>query len=293
MGGGARRIEVNDADVVGVVYQPEDGPGPPVVVLSGSGGGIPEEYARKLAEYGLTAFGLGYFGAPGLPPALVEIPVEMLGRGIDRFGAEFGDGRPVGVMGSSKGAELALVLASHRGDTVGPVVAVAPSCVVWYGLDRSDVTSMSRSSWTWRGSPLPFLAYREDQLPLTGPDGVRIDVCYDLSQYDPDAIELASIPIERAQGPILLLSGDDDHMWDSAGMAARLVRRAAERETSTVVESVVYAGAGHAFLHREFFPNVDARGRPVWDFGGTSASDGTAAGDAWPRISAFFGGAAP
>ena len=45
------------------------------VMLGGSSGGIPEGLARRLAENGVSAFALGYFGAPGLPPALIEIPI--------------------------------------------------------------------------------------------------------------------------------------------------------------------------------------------------------------------------
>jgi uncharacterized protein len=105
------------------------------VVLGGSYGGIPEGPARRLAENGLSAFALGYFGAPGLPAGLVQIPIEKLQQGIEFFRGRFAGGRGVGVLGFSKGAELALLLAAGSEGAIARVVAVAPSHVVWFGLN--------------------------------------------------------------------------------------------------------------------------------------------------------------
>lgn len=83
-----------------------------VIVLSGSGGGIPEGYARKLCDYRLTAFALAYFGVAGLPESLEEIPVETIERGVGWFRSQLANTSGVGLMGTSKGAELALLAAS-------------------------------------------------------------------------------------------------------------------------------------------------------------------------------------
>lgn len=88
----------------------------------------------------MSAFALGYFGAPGLPAALVEVPIESLQQGIELFRERFADGRAVGLVGFSKGAELALLLAAQMGGAIGRVVAVAPSHVVWFDSSRRDLT---------------------------------------------------------------------------------------------------------------------------------------------------------
>ncbi|MGH2759152.1 MAG: acyl-CoA thioester hydrolase/BAAT C-terminal domain-containing protein [Actinomycetota bacterium] len=232
----------------------------------------------------MTAFALGYFGSPGLPRALVEIPIEALRSGVHWFRERFAEDQPVGVMGSSKGAELALVLGSRLGDAIGRIVAVAPTYVAWYGLDQTDPTSGNRSSWTWRGRPVPFLRYSVEVQPDLGPAGMRVDMCYDLARYEAPDIEAATIQVERCHGPILLLSGSDDHMFPAAFFAKRIVERLSSLGRDSDVTSVVYPGAGHAFLHSEFFANVDAGGRPIWDFGGDPEADKVAATDAWPRI---------
>ena len=138
-----RRIPVHAEGIVGVVFEPAGGSDQFAVMLGGSYGGVPEAPARRLAQQGVCAFALGYFGAPGLPAALIEIPIEALQRGIDWFSDGYAGGRPVGLMGFSKGAELALVLGARLGSSVRRVVAVAPSNVVWFGLKASETRSRS------------------------------------------------------------------------------------------------------------------------------------------------------
>jgi uncharacterized protein len=276
-----RRTEVS-GETVGVVFEPDEGSNHFAVVLGGSGGGIPENLARRLAEGGVSAFALGYFGAAGLPPHLVEIPIELLERGIELFRERFAGGEDIGLVGISKGAELALTLAAELGDAIGPVVAIAPSNVVWYGLNFSDPTAATRSSWTMRGAPLPFLR-RSDVMPVFTDAGMRTDVCYALSDHDPEAVNAAQIRLEQARGPVLLLAGADDHMWPSALMADQIVRRMHDHGRGEDVTNVTYGGAGHAFLLREFFTSP-----PPFDFGGTAESDSAAATDGWARIAAFL-----
>jgi dienelactone hydrolase len=276
------RVPIDDQGVHGVVFVPEESRGF-VVVLSGSGGGVPEGYARRLAGYGLTSFALAYFGVDGLPTSLEEVPVETIEQGITAFRSRLSIAGRVGIMGSSKGAELALLATSLLPDEIGPTVAVAPSNVSWYGLGQSG----HRSSWTWRGDPVPYLPTKLTSYPTRTDVGLRIDRYYDLSRYTQDEIEAATIPVELITTPILLLSGADDHMWPSALMA-RLVARRLEENTKVEVTDVVYPDAGHAFLHREFFANRDVNGRPIWDFGGSAEADAAAATDAWSRIVSFL-----
>jgi uncharacterized protein len=284
-----RRTEINANGTAGVVFEPEGGSDRFVVMLGGSFGGIPEGPARRLAEHGLTAFALGYFGAPGLPAALVEIPIESLQRGIAVFRASYAGGRAVGLMGFSKGAELALVLAAHLGDRIGPVVAVAPSHVVWFGLKppgpdtdrRSD-----RSSWTLRGAPLTFLPCPPQVEPVFNERGLRTDGFFDLPIYETADVDAARIPVERSAGPILLLSGDDDHQWPAEPMAAEVVRRMANHGRADDVTNIVYPGAGHVFLVQDFLPPLGTG--PPFDYGGSAEADSAAGKDAWQRIAYFL-----
>lgn len=286
-----RRTEVRTGDTVGVVFEPEAGSDHFAVMLGGSYGGIPEGLAKRLAENGVSAFALGYFGAPGLPSALVEIPIESLQQGIELFRQRFAGGRAIGVLGFSKGAELALVLAARLGGAIGRVVAVAPSHVVWFGLKPPgpDVDRRSlQSSWSWHGAPLPFLPCPPDVVPVFTDRGLRTDVFFELGRYEPRDVDAARIPVERSAGPILLLSGDDDHQWPAAPMADEIVRRMQNHGRGDDVTNVVYPGAGHVFLVQDFLPPPSAGTGPPFDFGGGTQADHVAGKDAWRRAVSFL-----
>ncbi len=289
-----RRMEIAIDDVVGVVFAPDVPTRHFAVVLTGSGGGVPQGPAGRLAEHGITTFALGYFGGPGLQPDLVKVPIERLQRGIALFRDQFTGGRPVGILGWSKGAELALALAARSGVAIGPVVAVAPSHVAWFGLEpfKSDRPSADRrsahSSWTEGGIELPFLPFFPDVEPLFTADGFRTDAFFDLPRYEPEAVDAARIHVEAATGPLLLLSGDDDHQWPASAMAGEIVVRMKGHGRAGDVTNVVYPNAGHIFLQREFFPPPADRIGPPFDFGGGAEADEAASGDAWPRIAAFL-----
>jgi dienelactone hydrolase len=286
-----RRTQIDSGGTVGVVFEPDKPANHFVVMLGGSYGGVPEGLARRLAENGVCAFALGYFGAPGLPSALEEIPIESLQRSIESFSERYAGGRAVGLLGFSKGAELALVLGAQLGTAIGAIVAVAPSHVVWFGLtppgpdpDRRS----TQSSWSQRGVPLPFLACPPVVMPAFSEIGLRTDVFFDLSRHEPAEIDAARIAVERSAGPLLLLSGDDDHQWPSAAMANEIVRRMEENGRADDVINVIYPGAGHAFFVQQFMPPPGPGTRPSFDLGGNVQADHNAGVDAWQRAVSFL-----
>ncbi len=87
------------------------GPHPAMIVLGGSGGGADHWRAALYASHGFAALALAYFGAPGLPRGLVNIPLEYVGEAID-YAIELI--RPprdfCAVEGISRGGELALLI---------------------------------------------------------------------------------------------------------------------------------------------------------------------------------------
>ncbi len=288
-----RRTEINEGKTRGVVFEPAEGSDHFAVMLGGSFGGVPESPARKLAESGVCAFALGYFGAQGLPSELVDIPLESIEQGIQWFRNSHAGNRPVGLLGFSKGAELALVVAAHLPEAIGPVAAVAPSHVVWFGLTapapNGDRRSVS-SSWSLRGVPIPFLPRPPVFAPVFNERGLRTDVFFDLDSYGPSQTDAARIQVEQAAGPILLLSGTDDHQWPAAPMAAEIERRMIEHGRGDRITNVVYPGAGHVFLIREFIPAAMFGIGGLYDYGGSPDEDAIAGEDAWQRISAFLNG---
>ena len=129
-----------------------------IVLLGGWGDGPSPLTAALLADEGYAVLNLGYHHWEGTPERLVGIPVETIGDAIDWIERdERFDGRRVVIYGTSKGAELALLAASHD-QRIKAVAAWAPSSVAFSGIDLRDPTP--GSSWTFTGQPVPHAESR-------------------------------------------------------------------------------------------------------------------------------------
>jgi dienelactone hydrolase len=62
---------------------------------------------------------------------------------------------------------------------------------------------------------------------------------------DQEAATRAEIPVERINGPVLLISGKDDAMWPSERLAEIARRRLAAHHFPHPYRHLAYEGAGH------------------------------------------------
>src|SRR5262249_5463930 len=112
---GTRVTRVHESGLVGMLYEPpDDARHPALIVLGGSGGGLPPPAGVPggLVSRGYVVLALAYFGVPGLPRTLSNIPLEYFGTAIQWLSAQpTVDPMRLGVVGASRGAELALLLA--------------------------------------------------------------------------------------------------------------------------------------------------------------------------------------
>lgn len=148
-------------DLQGVSFAPATHHGVGAVVLGGSSGTVPLERARLLAGLGVHAIALRWFGGPDQSPGICEIALESFERATDRLVAQ--GCRHVAYLGTSKGAEAALLVAAFD-LRISTVVAFSPTSVVWLntGPGRDGHGWPPRSSFTWRGRPLPFAPHEAD-----------------------------------------------------------------------------------------------------------------------------------
>lgn len=283
---------------VGVLHRPPGpGPHPGVIVLSGSEGGVPDYGTGELlASHGFAALSLGYFGAPGLPPELARVPLETVGSAIDGLTArpEVADG-PVGLVGLSRGGELAL-LAGATFPQVGAVVSYNGSGFGGMGLPASGFSAVV-PAWTLGGRDVPFVVPvldGADTVPrflvpalLGAPFPDLAGTWADMERAGPDALAAAEIPIERIAGPVLLLSGADDRLWPSPELADAALRRLQSRGHPFAHEHLSFPGAGHFFSGPPYggpFPSALGSGYGVLAFGGTPEAGAAAAAASWPRV---------
>jgi pimeloyl-ACP methyl ester carboxylesterase len=285
-------IEVDEGGVRGTFTLPDgSGPFPGVVGLSGSGGGIPWWWGELLAPHGIAVLAAAYFGVEPLPKIMCELPletVEIAGRWL-RWRPEVATG-PIGLVGGSKGAELGLLAAATYPDLFGPVAAVAPSCVAWFGVDLTGEVpdASSRSSWTLDGKPVPFVP------PVPGigfdvtPRGRRSVGIYAAALEQADAVAAATIRVERAAGPILLVSGGEDGMCPASQMSQRVVARMAAHGRASDVEHLDFPDCGHVVVRP--WPKGPAPPMP-FDNGGTDDALDRAHEVALPAVVRHLGGA--
>ncbi len=210
-----------------------------VLVLGGSDGGLPNRRAKTIAEHGFSALALAYFKTGRTPEYLDMIPLEYFDQPIEWLKKSLPgqEGRIV-VIGESKGAELALLLASRKSEISG-VVAFVPSAVVFQGIPKDYRTP--RSSWSSKGEPIPFVPYDRSNLP----DPNDVLGIYRNSLKHQEAVRRALIPVNRIKGPILLFSAKDDRMWPSVEMSDMMMSSLREQGFGYTSEHVAYDGAGH------------------------------------------------
>lgn len=278
------------------------GPQPVVIVLSGSGGGFDLDKAALLSRRGFATLALAYFGVPPLPTWLHRIPLDYFEAALGWLATQPEiDSRRVGVLGVSRGAELALLLAAMF-PQIRAVVAFAPSSVAWAAGGRDKATGEIIPTWTWRGAPVPFAP-----LPLRGfmlrsavpvvalKRPVIFRNLFRAGLRNGDAIARAAIPVEQIRGPILLVSGGDDHMWPAAEMSEAIVARLKQHGFTHAVEHLHYPGAGH-MLRYPFLPTTARTSRNPhlrnarFSFGGSPPADAEAQRDSWCRAIAFLQG---
>ncbi len=262
---------VAEPGVAGRLFLPA-GSGRGVVILGGSvpGPGGPVVGAL-LAGHGVPALSLAYWGHPGTPDVLRDIDVEVVVRACDWLRAQPGvDDMPPCVVGLSRGGELALLAATLAPDRVGPVASLAGSGVPWGAWGEG--TDVLETAWRFGGEPVTQMAEDEDDP----------DACID----DEAMVAAAEIAVERATGPVLLLSGEDDAMWPSARLSRIAEDRAARVGVADRVTHVAYPDAGHFCTTPPGFPLM-APG--VVRGGGSRTGNQAARRDSWRRLLDFVG----
>ena len=292
------RETVREDGLFGTFYYPADSE-PVAAILHPHGGFclMPEKPAAVLASRGFAVLALKYCGEDGLPENTgSEIALEYFETAMNWLQArpETASGK-IGVVGMSLGGTLALLLGS-RFEQVGAAVSIKGSGVI------------VNFKFTQNGEPVPATrmqgteiladALRAAQRPECRPESPGGEwSCYNWETThfmfvlfhgfaEPDALYPGVIPVERINGPVMLVSGFDDQSWPSTLYSEVAFQRLKDNEFTHKFEHLAYPGAGHR-LGIAHLPRTDA-GVDWHTWGGNARDAGAANADYWPKMIEFL-----
>jgi len=297
---GVERREIRDEGLVGTLFTPAgEGPHPVVTVLYGSGGGINEPRAAMLASRGYQAFALAYFKAPGLSPYITETPLEYLETGLRWAHRELSPKNGfVAVSGQSRGGELSLLLGATYPELVSAVIAYVPGAMVHGAQGAGDPArgGWQGVTWTMGGVPLEHL-WNNNKAVHWHPWGgdappTRHHSVFFEGLKDRELAARARIPVEKIDGPVLLISGRDDRAWPSSLYSKMVVSTLRRHNHPHPVRHLDFDDAGHA-INLPIVPSTQiTRIHPVskvpYTNGGTPSGNARANDGSWEGMLAFL-----
>lgn len=222
-----------------------------LIVMSGSNGGM--AITRQEAEFyhtnGIPALALALFRTKQTPAELSRVPVEYVEKAIawlKKQGYE-----RIGIDGTSKGSEMALVAASMFPDLSCVIVRV-PSHFVSEGLSGSgkNKAPSGTSCWSYQGKELPFAPYRSRTFSIIGTLMKEKEMHIITFNRDKDVTPDTIIPIEKIQAPVLMLSSRHDEVWPSFESASCMESRLTAAHFPYPHKHVAYEHMSHAALTR-------------------------------------------
>ncbi|NXP17835.1 ACNT2 acyltransferase, partial [Scytalopus superciliaris] len=177
------------------------GPFPGVIDMFGGAGGLIEFRAGLLASRGFAVLALAFFAYDDLPRVLTQLDLEYFEEATDRLLRHPKVRGPgVGVVGVSKGAEVALAMASFL-----PRVAAT----VWI----NGTSFLHGTPLVYGAVTIPPIPYHPERSLLTDTGAMDNRAVYG----DPraPAHRASAIPVENVRGKVLFVVGEADRNFDS------------------------------------------------------------------------------
>jgi uncharacterized protein len=223
---------------------------PLIVGLGGSEGGNAwtSDYWKKIRdqfiEKGYAFLAIGYFGAKGTPDTLQKIAIEDVHNAIkEAVKNRKINKKKIAIIGGSRGADLALLVASYYKD-IKCVVAIVPSHVTFPG----NTNHFTTSTWTFQNKELPFVPVNEEAIPFLMKRNLR--GAFEAMLKDSIAESDACIKVENIRGPILLVSATKDEICASTAMSEKMMERLKSKKFKYYFEHIpIVGGHGEPLKH--------------------------------------------
>ncbi|XP_063145233.1 bile acid-CoA:amino acid N-acyltransferase isoform X1 [Candoia aspera] len=237
---GVERIPVKSGQVRGALFLPPGpGPFPGLIDMFGGAGGLIEFRAGLLASKGFAVLALAFFAYDDLPQTLEVVDLEYFeeaSRLLLKHPKVRGPG--LGVIGLSKGAEIALAMGTFLKEIAATV------CI-------NGATRMNGASLHFHDINIPAVPYSSEKVLI---NEMGLMSSFHVMGDPLDAVhQVSAIPVEKAQGHILFVVGEADQSLNSKVFAEMALARA-KKYGRTNCSLLSYPRAGHM---------IEAPGSPI------------------------------
>ena len=243
------KTAVKDEGFEGILFPGNGRKDKVMIVMTGSNGGM--NMTRKEAcfyhRHGIPALALALFGTKQTGKDLSCVPVEYVEKAV--YWLKDCGYQKIGIDGTSKGSEMALVAASMFPD-ISCVIARVPSHFVSEGLSGNgkDKGPSGTSCWSYHGEGLPYSPYRKRTFDILKMILREKELHIISFNRDKDIIPESIIPIERIRGPVLLLSSRHDEVWPSFESAVCMEKKLKESGFPYPHKHIAFDHMSHAAI---------------------------------------------
>ncbi|XP_061465746.1 acyl-coenzyme A amino acid N-acyltransferase 2-like [Rhineura floridana] len=228
---GVERFHIKTGRVRGALFLPPGpGPFPGVIDLFGGSGGLIEFRASLLASKGFAVLALAFFAYDDLPQTLIEVDLEYFEEAsilLLKHPKVRGPG--LGVIGLSKGAEIALAMSIFLQHIVAVVCINGATALIGIPLRFHDIY-------------IPAVPYPAAKTLITKMGAIATLYVLDVPQDEKH--QVSAIPAEKARGHVLFVVGENDQSINSKSFAEMSIARAKKYGKNNVT-LLSYPGAGH------------------------------------------------
>ncbi|URZ04670.1 acyl-CoA thioesterase/bile acid-CoA:amino acid N-acyltransferase family protein [Clostridium felsineum] len=289
---------INEKDFAGKLFF--KGKANKTVLMLGGSSGDSEALsllAGPLASYGFNILVVPYFEAKGLPDKLEKVPLEYF-EGIFKWlqNNEILNSKEIFLHGTSKGGELALLLAS-RYKEIKKVVAVEPHAYCFQALDGM-MSGNNVSSWSYKDQSIPYIEVDNNIFFEEQKKAVKKGISFGFASTYKKSIEKAlnkedaRIKIENSNADILMITGKEDNIWNSYEGCTEIVKNLKKNNYKHKIELLAFDKMGHPMPVPYIIPISETLSMSM--MGGVFTSGGTIEGNAegqyksWRRTIEFL-----
>ena len=222
-----------------------------MIVMSGSNGGmtLTKQEAEFYHRNGIPSLALALFRTKQTPKELSRVPLEFVEKTaawLKKLGY-----KQIGIDGTSKGSEMALIAASLFPELSCVIVRV-PSHFVSEGLSGSgkNKAPSGTSCWSYRGEELPYAPYRSRTFNILQMFMREKEMHIITFNRDKDITPDTLIPIENIKAPVLMLSSKHDEVWPSYESAVYMEKKLTEIGFPYSHKHIAFEHMSHAVLTR-------------------------------------------